>query len=290
MTIAVMATVAGRYTFYHDSSWDTPTAEHADFNNDDVIAPDKVALTPGQTATFANYTSYSRGINGIMVDVAHLPEGVEDLTAADFEFRVGNDSTPDAWPLAPAPSDIDVQHGEGLDGSDRVTIIWADNAIEKQWLQVTVKATANTGLMQEDIFYFGNAIGESGNSATDAFVNATDQIDARNNPHFFFDPAPIDDRCDHDRDRNVNATDQIIARNNSTSFFNALKLISVPGIEGLSEGGAKELHAPNVSLTDIDWLCEVGPTSLRPEQHANSSSANEAVDTFLADYWPLAPS
>ena len=50
----------------------------------------------------------------------------------------------------------------GTGGSDRVTIIWDDNAIEKQWLQVTVKATDNTGLVADDVFYFGNAVGEAG--------------------------------------------------------------------------------------------------------------------------------
>ena len=55
-----------------------PAANAAD---DAAIATDKTALLPGQTATFANYTSYSRGINGIMVDIAGLPGNV---TANDF--------------------------------------------------------------------------------------------------------------------------------------------------------------------------------------------------------------
>ena len=45
-------------------------------------------LRPGQTATFANYTSYRRGTNGIVVDIARLPAAAR-LTAADFEFRAG---------------------------------------------------------------------------------------------------------------------------------------------------------------------------------------------------------
>ena len=37
--------------------------------DDAAIATDKTALLPGETASLANYTSYSRGINGIMVDL-----------------------------------------------------------------------------------------------------------------------------------------------------------------------------------------------------------------------------
>ena len=61
----------------------------------------KTALLPGQTATFNNYTSYSLGINGIMVDFDHLPGTV---TAADFEFKMGNTTTPDTWLARPGPA------------------------------------------------------------------------------------------------------------------------------------------------------------------------------------------
>ena len=81
----------------------------------------------------------------------------------DFVFKVGNDSTPmvGGWGPAPPPSSISVRYGAGVGGADRVTLIWPDNAIEKRWLQVTVQATATTGLAANDVFYFGNAIGDS---------------------------------------------------------------------------------------------------------------------------------
>ncbi len=220
------ATIAGRHVFYNNSAFDgrSPDADAAD---DGAVAPDKTPLMPGETATFANYTSYDRGINGLMIDVAGLPDDATP-TAADFEFRVGNDNTPDAWAAAPAPTSISARRGAGDGGSDRVTLLWEDNAIEQQWLQVTVLPGENTGLTSADVFYFGNAIGEGGDSTVNTFVNATDQIAARNNPHFFFDPAPLDDPYDYNRDKNVNATDQILARNHPAFFFNALKLITVP--------------------------------------------------------------
>ena len=59
-----------------------------------AIAPDKVPLLPGGTATFANYTSYALGINGIMVDIQNLPG---TPTANDFVFKVGNNDNPGSW-------------------------------------------------------------------------------------------------------------------------------------------------------------------------------------------------
>src|SRR4029450_12059139 len=64
--------VGGRHFFYHNSFFDGRNTA-ADAQDDAAIATDKQALLSGQTATFANVSSYSRGINGIMFDRAHLP-------------------------------------------------------------------------------------------------------------------------------------------------------------------------------------------------------------------------
>ena len=217
-----LATVEGRHVFYNNSYWDgdDPAANASD---DAAIAPDKTALLPGGTGSFTNYTSYARGINGAMVDIDGLGGAP---TAGDFTFKVGNDSAPAGWATAPAPSSITVRAGAGAGGSDRITIIWADNAIQKQWLQVTVLATANTGLSTADTFYFGNAIGDA---TGDGDVTPSDEIMVRNNPHTLgSNPAAIDDVCDFNRDRKVSPTDQIISRNNGTSGPTALQLITVP--------------------------------------------------------------
>ena len=197
----------------------------SDAADDDAIASDKSALLPGQTATFANYTSYSRGINGLMVDIAGLPTG--QLTASDFEFRVGNSNTPGSWTTAVAPTSISVRLGAGVSGSARVEIVWPDGAIQKQWLQVTVKATPNTGLTTADVFYFGNAVGESGNTAADAIVDAVDAQGAQNNP---LNPAPITSIYDFNRDGLVSAADATVATNNATTAGTALKLIATPAL------------------------------------------------------------
>ena len=126
-----------------------------------------------------------------------------------------------------------------MDGADRVTLIWADNAIQKCWLQVTVRATDHTGLAKNDVFYVGNAVGESGNSPSDTYVNALDEIGARNNPHGRTNPAPLDDLYDFNRDKYVNALDEILARNNPAGRSNALKLFTPP-LEPVGGGGDGE--------------------------------------------------
>jgi hypothetical protein len=223
--------------FYNNSSWDGGDGA-ANATDDNAIATDKTALLPGVKATFANCTSYDKGINGLMFDLLHGLPGTPTLN--DFLFRYGNDNKPygdnpndpsDDWPWAPDPIAIAIRPGEGQAGADRVTLIWPDGVIRNCWLQVTVLATDATGLAKNEVFYVGNAVGESGNSITDALVNAIDEIGARNNPHSPFNPAPKDDPFDFNRDKLVNATDQIIARNNRTSPFTALKLITPP-LEG----------------------------------------------------------
>jgi hypothetical protein len=171
-SFTVNATVAGRFVFYNGSAYDG-NDETANAADDGAIAPDKNALLPGQTATFANYTSFFHGINGIMIDVQGLASG-GTLGPSDFSFKVGASTDPSTWATAPAPTSITVRSGAGTGGSDRITLLWGDNAIQNTWLQITVNATANTGLASADVFYFGNVIGESGNSSSTALVTIAD--------------------------------------------------------------------------------------------------------------------
>ncbi len=240
LTVTSVADLLGRYVFYNSSTWDGNDGV-ANAADDAAVATDKQALLPGQTATFANYTSYSKGINGVMIDLDDL---AGTPTLSDFVFKVGNSNDPGTWSNAPAPLyPPAVRVGAGTNGSTRITLIWANDnpataereagAISKQWLQVTVLATANTGLPAADVFYFGNAIGESNtlvtiSQTTYAVVNATDEIAARNNQHGLLPPGPIDDLYDYNRDKKVDATDQIIARNHATSTLTGLRMITAP--------------------------------------------------------------
>src|SRR5262249_15069294 len=138
----VSASVMAREAFYNQSKFDGNTAG-VSTSDDAAIATDKVALLPGGgAATSANITSYSRGINGIVVDISGShPE----ITAADFTFKLGNTNTPSSWATAPSPSIVSVRAGAGVSGSDRVELIWT-SGIKNTWLEVIVKANANTGL------------------------------------------------------------------------------------------------------------------------------------------------
>jgi hypothetical protein len=220
----VPAEVVGRYVFYNNSSFDGNDAA-ANAADDGAIALDKAPLFAGQQGGFANYTSYSRGLNGIIVDVANLAAG-GNLTADDFAFQVGNHNDTGDWAAAPAPQEIAVRPGEGQGGADRITLVWPDGAIAGQWLEVTVLATPDTGLTEPDVFYFGNAVGEAGDNPSDAKVNVTDMLLARNNPHTFLNPAAVDYAYDYNRDGRVNATDMLLARNNPTNFLNSLLLVT----------------------------------------------------------------
>jgi ELWxxDGT repeat protein len=168
LDFAMNGKVLGRRLFYNNSSFDghDPAATAAD---DGTVATDKVALLPGLVfATSNNYSSYSRGINGLMVDLVALPAASRP-SADDFEFHVGNGPSADAWEWspAPAPSAVVVRRGAAtVAGGDRVEILWADATIHDTWLRVTLKANADTGLAQPDVFFFGSLVGDPGSDPT----------------------------------------------------------------------------------------------------------------------------
>ncbi|HUT13356.1 MAG TPA: beta-propeller fold lactonase family protein, partial [Thermoguttaceae bacterium] len=218
------AEVVQRHVFYNNSAFDGHDSG-AGIGDDAAIADDKAALRPGEMVSAANYTNYHRGINGLMIDVDGLPEGFAPA-AGDFLFLTGNDDLPGGWTAAPAPAEVVLREGAGDDGSDRITIIWDDYAIQNQWLEVTVLAE-RLGLAGDDVFYLGNAVGETGNSPADARVTVADLLLTRNNPRGILEPAGIDCPYDFNRDGRVNATDVLLARNNQTSFANALELLDL---------------------------------------------------------------
>ncbi len=223
------SSVVGRFTFYDHSRYDGNVAGIS-ASDDNAIASDKSALLSGAgAATFANVTSYSKGINGIMVDITGSHPGI---TAADFTFRVGNDNGPANWGTAPAPASVSVRAGAGTSGSDRVEIVWTDGAITKKWLEVIVAANKNTGLAQSDVFFFGNAVGDSGSgdTATYALVNSIDEAAVRAHPQLVANNIPLTNVYDFSRDGGVNVIDESIARLNGTNPSTAVKYISAPAV------------------------------------------------------------
>jgi len=260
-------TVVGRHIFYNNTAFDA------------AIATDKKPLLPGDIATFANYTSYSKGINGVAIDISELSDNVT-LTEEDFTFRIGNSNAPSSWASAPALNGIAIGEDVGEMSSDRILLAWPDNAIQNQWLQVTVKATENTGLAEPDIFYFGNAIGEAGNQTRNTIVNATDEIVARNFQHNALNPALIDDPYDYNRDGLVNGTDQIIARENQTNPLTMLRLITAPAADAAVQQTSQE--TPRPPLAALDWQYEFKSTQSKA---AKRKDVEATVDLLLATEW-----
>ena len=201
-----VATVVARHVFYNHSAFDGNDGA-ADERDDAAIATDKSPLLPGQAATLANVTSFDRGLNGVMVDVAGLPAG-DGPTPDDFD--IGGHGT--------RVMTVSVRRGAGVDGSDRVTLLWPDYntptdpptiAVGNGWLRVTMRANERTGLAAPDVFSFGNLIGNAVDAGTDFRVNALDLAGVRRGLNL---TAGIAARTDFNRDARINALDLAIVR------------------------------------------------------------------------------
>jgi hypothetical protein len=205
------------------------------FSDDNAIATDKTAYLPGTgTVTFNNVSSYTLGINGLMVDLAGS-HGT--LTAADFIFKQGNNNSPSTWSTAVGPTAVITRAAAGAAGSDRVELVWASGTLLNTWLEVVVRgndtlggSNLNTGLAASDVFFFGSAPADSGAGDSTTFLtNTVDEQAARNNPHSFADPATITNTEDYNRDALVNVVDQQAVRNFANSNATALKILSIDG-------------------------------------------------------------
>ena len=203
-----VATVINRAIFYNNSSYDgnDPTANVAD---DSAIATDKQALLPGQTASFSNYTSYDKGINGLIVDLANASSfGTVDAT--DFTFQISNDGV--NWTAAPAASSITSRLTPGNAASQRIEILFADGSITNKWLRVNVHAAGHTGLAAPDVFYFGNLVGGTGQHNNVAIVNITDISITKQAVNT---PATITSIVDFNRTGQVTISDVSLAKLNN---------------------------------------------------------------------------
>ena len=175
----------GRSVFYNNSTFDgnDPAATPTD---DAAIATDKSALLPNGVAQFSNFTSYAKGLNGLMVDLAArrgcLRRRISILRWGTMRRdrngrRVGRHRCRSGR----------IRRARGV---TRVEFTWADNAIVNEWLRVTVKSDAATGLAAPDVFYFGNLIGASGLAALGGLfvVSGADSAAAQADPHGPADP------------------------------------------------------------------------------------------------------
>lgn len=289
-TAGAASTVASRYLFYNGSTWDGGSAA-ANAADDGAIATDKATYRPGAgIAGFANVSSYSKGINGLMVDLsaggAHA-----SITAADFVFKVGNSNVPSGWAAAPAPSAVVVRPGAGAGGSDRVEITWADNAIRNTWLEVQVRATAATGLAAADVFFWGNRVGDVGaNSPNGTFL--TSAADATSVLAGMAGGVSITDSRDFNRDGNVTAADKTIVLGNQ----GAITRINIGAGGPFSPVADEELAAvasalPLVQPREVTPLGRTersgvsGDESQRDSRLPSAATADNPRDRALIAVW-----
>jgi probable HAF family extracellular repeat protein len=233
--------VTGEHVFYNNSAFDghDPAANPAD---DAAIALDKEPLrVPGRPAYDGNVTSYTKGINGIMVD---LSDPGTTIRAVDFAFKVGTTDNPADWPDAPAANRAPSRRLE--DGTDRFTLTWPDGAVRNTWLQVTVRITDCSGEQTREVFYYGNLVGNvaRGNFSPDGgplVVNALDLYETRRSLYRYgaAGTATVTHPADHNRDGRVNALDIAAVREN---YFASLRLISPPATAALAEFGPAGRH------------------------------------------------
>jgi hypothetical protein len=157
--VSAFSVVSNRQVFYKGSSYAQLGGVNA------ALDPSKILLrssTSPQVTSSANVVNYSRGINGVVLDFAGLAKNT--LSLSDFSFRVApagvvGGVSPNDWPLAPTPSVFDVT--PGIDSiPTRVRLEWEDNLIQNTWLQILVKANANTGLVNREVYYLGHAMAD----------------------------------------------------------------------------------------------------------------------------------
>jgi len=279
--IVAPVTVANEYLFYYGSSAFDGSATSPSSADQNAVATDKSALVSGPTATtatFSNISSYADGINGILIDFANMPAGVT-FSASDFQFKVGSTSNSSTWSTAPAPTAIATWTGSN--GDTFADIVWANNAISEEWLQVTVLADANTHLASNFVFYYGSEIGATGISTATTGngpvirVTSADVVATQNNASLL-QSVPITNLYDFNRDGKVTAADIVLCQNNTT-LLGGLELITVGGSSGnVVTGGSK---SKTTSAAASHPSASVSSNSAT-DQSPTASLLNQQVDVL----------
>jgi len=291
------AAVVARWLFYEGSTaFDVPSG--GTNSDDNAIARDKFAYFAGVgPATFANVSSYDKGLNGIVVDLkatASLASLTIENVLTDFSFRVGNDNSPDNWAPGPAPATILVLPGAGGEGTDRIELIWADSAPKNTWLQVTVNATEHTGLAVPDVFYFGSLIANSGVGDTYAFATTTVEDELAAHDHQASNVG-ITNPYDYNRDGSVDVNDELLAQTIATTSPTALNYVLV-AIPVTQTNVWTEVTAPNGPTYPGDLLLLSDGTVFVGDQRNHAVSPNwfkltpDASGSYINATWsPATP-
>ncbi|HAC91585.1 MAG TPA: hypothetical protein DCF63_13295, partial [Planctomycetaceae bacterium] len=256
--------------------------DHVGYTNaGSSIDTGKVLAKEGETSQllgFDNLINTTRGINGLVFDIANLPGNV---TSSDFTFQmspqgavVEGTNTPASWIPAPTPTSVTVQAGFPSRGN----ITWPNNTIENRWLRVTVKANANTGLATKEVYYLGHQRGETtGPSGGHFTVSIEDILQIRT---ALTQGATANSTVDLDKSGMVLVGDILAARSNLNQ---QLTQISIPAAEGggggsVSEGGDSQtnLHGEGGLESLVESLTP--PNSLTSPITAYAAAVDSALD------------
>lgn len=242
-SLTALVAVTNRRVFYNDSGYETNGGVNSALDGAKVLLR---ATNTAQQTTFANVSSYSRGINGVVLDVAGLANTT--LTASDFVFRVAppgasGNVTPSTWAAAPTPSVINVTPGNATTAA-RVRLEWLANQIQNTWLQIIVLANANTGLTNREVYYLGSALGEVDGAAPYRVTTSDVGIVRAGVGNAV---VSVDDARDIDKDRRITTTDvgYIRGRVSNTVLLNN---ITVPASGSGPEG---EVAATELANTGV---------------------------------------
>ena len=251
--------VLGNRLFYNGSKFDNNHTAIEAASDALAIAPDKIGFNASGTATFNNVSSFSKGITGVMVDLASGIGAHGSITLADITLRVSPTSVTagfnnvGSWTTATTPSGFSVILGGGTGGSDRLEITWNANAIRDRWLEVNVAADANTGLSSADVFFFGSNPGDSGlgkPSSLNSICDATDVSTVRAN---LSPPSgtPVFSGVDFDRNGAVNATDSGFSNTGFALWYiaNPTNLAPSSADSGISSGLAATSTSTSTTST-----------------------------------------
>ena len=249
--------VLGNRLFYNGSKYDNNHTAIEPASDALAIASDKIGFNGSGTATFASVSSFSKGITGVMVDLQSGLGAHGSISLADISFKTspaysaGTYNNIGTWNTAPTPSGFSVILGGGTNGSDRIEITWNAGDIANEWLEVNVDSNVNTGLSSPDIFYFGNAVGDSGlgNTATQINVDPSDVTAARDNVSPAIGTTPAWKAFDFNKDGIINASDVTLSRNNAGFVLHFIASPTGPfapssGDSGISSGLVARSSSP----------------------------------------------
>ncbi len=247
--------ILAQNVFHNNTHWDGNDAAINDAD-DNAIDMSKVLLRPGQTPDQTNYTNVVNGITGLFIDVANLAEARDLSVYNDFEFQIGNQTDSDTWEQSPTP-ELYIRPGAGVNGSDRIVLIWKKDAISNQWLKVHMLANDTTGLSESEIFFFGNAIGDV---TGDGHANIADVFSIWNHRSSLGYQVSENNAFDINQDGFVDLEDIFITWNHRTSAATT----NNPGLNLRTESGTKK-------MSNIEALAS---TLSQQSTYANNVSTN----------------